>query len=134
MDINAPASVGPCDSIPVVLKINNTGLMDSDVVVQVFLAQDIPFPSPTTRLVTFSREFIPIGFTATITLPPITPAFRSRVIDENGSDMYTLPGKRFNEPGSLKLRVCLGEHNCAYSGGRSFTVTQTGLSTDLSTC
>jgi hypothetical protein len=31
----APAFVGPCDAIPVAVTVNNTGAMDSDVVVQV---------------------------------------------------------------------------------------------------
>jgi beta-glucosidase len=33
--VAAPASVGPCDPIPVSVNISNTGAMDSDVVVQV---------------------------------------------------------------------------------------------------
>ena len=72
-----------------------------------------------------------------VTLPPIAPAYRSYVVESGaGEDMYVLTGKRFNEPGAILVRICLGEHDCARVGGATpaFTITQTGVSTDLSTC
>ena len=133
----APASVGPCDDIPVSLTITNTGGVISDVVVAVYLAQaGTTVPSPTTRLVAFARvPQLAAGAHTTVTLPPITPAARSVIHPEGGNatDIYSLPGKRWNEAGSLALRVSLGGHGEDRVGGLPFTVTQTA-DQDLWTC
>jgi hypothetical protein len=56
------------------------------------------------------------------------------VIHDTGSDVYSLTGKRWNEAGTLSLRVSLGGHGEAVAGGvAAFTVVQTG-SQDLLTC
>jgi beta-glucosidase len=136
VSVAAAATAAPCDAIPLSVTLANTGAMDSEVVVQVFLAQpSLAGPAPRTRLATFARAFVRAGGRATVALPPVAPSFRARVTnDASGEDIYTLPGKRFADPGQLRFRVCLGEHNCHLQGGYAFNVTQAGPSTDLSTC
>ena len=133
--VSAPPAANPCDAIPLSVTIANTGSMDSEVVVQVFLAQpSLAGPAPRTRLVSFARVYIAASGKAVIDLPSVQPSFRARVVDSTGEDIYTLPGKRFADPGALLFRVCLGEHNCHLEGGFGFNVSQAGPSKDLSTC
>ena len=102
------------------------------------MSQNHTQPSPRTRLVSFTRVGgVAPGGEVVVTLPPIPPAFRAYVVESGtGEDMYLLPGKRFNEPGDITVRICLGEHDCANGGGATppFIITQTGVATDLSTC
>ena len=134
--VDSPATATPCGAIPLTVTVRNTGAVDSEVVLQVFLSQpSLAGPGPRTRLVTFGRTFVAAGQSVALPLPPIAPAFRARVTnDATGEDMFTLPGKRYADPGDLLLRVCLGEKNCHLQGGTPVTVTQSGPSTDLSTC
>ena len=129
----APTSVGPCDDVPVTVTVRNTGSVASDVVVTLFLAQDVSVPAPLTRLVSFSRvRNVAPGAAVDVTLPPVRPNARS-VIHDDGGDVYTIAGKRWNEVGALRFRVVLGEHGGDRAGGLAFTVAQTGAQ-DISTC
>jgi beta-glucosidase len=133
---SAPASVRACDSLLLSVLVSNTGAMDSDVVVQVFLAQaGLSVPAPATRLAAFSRVFIAKGQQLRVTLPPIEPTGRSVIHADGGNatNVYSLAGKRWNEAGVLQLRVVLGEHGGDRAGGLAFNVTQVG-SQDLLTC
>ncbi len=103
---------------------------------QVFLSQaGLSVPAPAQRLATFTRVPIAAGQSVVVTLPPIPPVYRS-VIHETGgnaSDVYSLAGKRWNEAGNLLLRISLGGHGEATTGGLPFTVAQTA-SQDVETC
>lgn len=69
-----------------------------------------------------------------MTLPPVPPSARA-VVHESPSDpdIFSLPGKRWAEAGTLRFRVVLGEHGGDSAGGVAFAVAQTA-SQDLSTC
>ena len=128
----APASIGPCDPLPLSVTLHNTGPVDSGCVVQVYLSQTgLSVPAPITRLVTFSKVFVPAGQSLVVTLPPISPEYRA-AIHETG-DIFAVSGKRWAEAGVLNLRVVTGEHNGNRAGGLGVTVTQTSTQ-DLSTC
>jgi beta-glucosidase-like glycosyl hydrolase len=131
----APSTVRPCDDIPLSVTIDNTGSVDSDIVVQVFLATPgVSVPAPISRLVSFLRVFVPAGGSLLVTLPPVSP-FARAVVHDDGSNIYDVTGKRWGEPGPLLLRVCLGEHDCARAGGVAWgPIAQSGPAQDLSTC
>jgi len=129
-----PASVAACAALPLAVLVTNTGAVDSDVVVAVFLSQaNLTVPAPTTRLVAFARQFVPSGESALVTLPDVSPAARSVVHDDASGDIFSLPGKRWNEQGAMQLRVSLGAHNGHAEGGLTFVVQQSDTR-DLSTC
>ena len=128
-----PASVSPCAPLPLSVLVTNTGAVDSDVVVAVFLSQQASVPSPAARLVTFARVFVAAGDSTLVTLPDVAPSARAVVHDDGTGDIFALPGKRWNEAGALQLRVSLGAHNGHAEGGLAFTVQQTATQ-DLSTC
>jgi beta-glucosidase-like glycosyl hydrolase len=128
-----PTQVGPCADMPVSVDVTNSGNYDSDVVVNVFMSQaGASVPSPTTRLVSFTRVFIPAGSTKTVQLPPVT-AVRRSVVHDDGGDMFDVTGKRWNEAGTLNFHFSTGAHNSHLNGDLSFAVKQTGTQ-DISTC
>ena len=130
----APATVEACAPLSLAVLVTNTGAVDSDVVVAAFLSQaNVTVPAPTQRLVAFARQFIPAGQSALVSLPDVAPAARSVVHDDGYGDIFALPGKRWNEAGTLALRISLGAHNGHAEGGLTFTVQQTDTR-DLSTC
>ena len=129
-----PATVAACAPLPLAVLVTNTGSVDSDVVVAAFLAQaNLTVPAPAQRLVAFARQFIPAGQSALVTLPDVAPAARAVVHDDGSGDIFSLPGKRWNEAGTLALRISLGEHNGHAEGGLTFSVAQANTQ-DLSTC
>jgi len=129
----APSTAGPCDDIPVSVTVTNTGGMDSDVVVTLFVSQTgLAVPAPAQRLVGFTRTFIPAGQAVSVSIGPVTAKSRSVIVDADG-DIFQLAGKRWNEAGVLQFRVSLGGHGEASQGGLPFNVTQTA-SQDLFTC
>ena len=129
----APSAVSPCEPIPVSVLISNTGKMDSDVVVQLFVSQSgLSVPAPATRLVSFARVHIAAGGQLRVALPPVAPEFRA-VVHEDGGDVYSYAGKRWGEAGTLNFRVALGEHGGDRAGGVPFSVTVKSTQ-DLSTC
>jgi beta-glucosidase-like glycosyl hydrolase len=134
--VAGPAAVGPCDDVHLSAKVTNTGAVDSDVVVAVFLAQpDVTVPAPVTRLATFARVHVAAGQTVAVSLPPVSPATRAviRADGGNATDVYSAEGKRWNEAGRLAFRVTLGEHNGDRAGGVAWNVQQTA-SRDIFTC
>jgi beta-glucosidase-like glycosyl hydrolase len=131
-----PNTVQPCDDIPLSVTVQNTGKMDSDIVVQVFLGNQVSvWPNPTTRLVTFTRTFIRAGDSSVVVLPAITPASRSIIHETGGNstDIFSSLGKRWNEAGTLQFRIVTGEHNGDRTGGLPVTITQSS-SRDIDTC
>ena len=129
----AAPTAGPCDDITLAVAVTNTGSVDSDVVVAVFLDQpDVTVPAPASRLATFARVFVPAGATRNAPLPPVDAAARA-VIHDDGGDVYAVAGKRWNEAGRLQFRVTLGEHGADRAGGTAVLVTQSA-SRDISTC
>ena len=129
-----PSTISACAPLPLAVLVTNTGGVDSDVVVAAFLSQaNLTVPAPATRLVSFARQFVPAGQSALVTLPDVSAAARSVVHDNGSGDIFSLPGKRWNEAGTLALRVSLGEHNGHAAGGLVFEVAQTDTR-DLSTC
>jgi len=133
----APAAVGPCDPLPLSVTVANTGAVASDVVLQAFLAQpDAATPGPVTRLVAFARVAgLAPGERRAVALPPIPAAGRSLVHEAggDGSDIFAVAGKRWNEAGRLQLRIVTGQHGGDRAGGLAVTVTQSA-SQDLATC
>jgi len=132
----APATVGPCAPLSISVEVKNTGAVDSDVVVQVFLAQaGTSGPSPATRLVTFARVSLKAGASKKVSLPAILPVARA-IIHPDGGDadnIFSVSGKRWAEAGKLALRVVTGEHNGDREGGLAIDVQQTS-SQDIDTC
>ena len=132
-NVAAPSSVGPCDDIDISVTIKNTGAVESDIVVTLFLAQDVSVPAPTTRLASFARSCaVAPGASVVVKLPSVRPAIRS-VVHDDGSSVYDIAGKRWAEEGALRFRITLGEHGGDREGGLAFQVTQTGTQ-DISTC
>ena len=129
-----PATVTPCSHLTGSVVVKNTGAVDSDVVVAIFLSQaGVSVPSPMTRLVSFRRIFIAAGARLTVDMPPIGPTSRAVVHNDDAPDIFAYAGKRFNEAGTLNFRVSLGAHNGHAEGGLVFSVTQTATQ-DLNTC
>jgi len=132
--VDAPAAADACAAIPVNVTVANTGAVDSDVVITLFLAQaGVSVPAPTTRLASFARAFVPAGGRATVALPPVPPAARAVVHDDGAGDPFDVVGKRWGEAGTLAFRVTLGEHGGDRAGGTPFSVT-VPTTRELSTC
>jgi hypothetical protein len=132
-----PASVGPCDPLPLAVMVQNTGAVASDVVVQAFLAQPgASGPAPATRLVAFARATaVAPGEARRVELPPVAPAARAVIHEQGGnaSDIYSVAGKRWAEGGALKIRFVTGQHGGDRAGGLAADVEQTA-SQDIATC
>ena len=132
----APATVGPCAPLSISVQVKNTGTFDSDVVVQVFLAQaGTSRPSPATRLVTFARVSLKAGASKKVVLPPVLPVARAIIHPDGGNatNIFSVGGKRWAEAGKLALRVVTGEHNGDRVGGLAIDVEQTSTQ-DIDTC
>jgi beta-glucosidase-like glycosyl hydrolase len=129
-----PTSVGPCDDINVTVTVTNTGSVDSDIVVALFLAQpDVTVPTPLTRLVSFIRVHIAAKNSLPVTLPAIPKEARFVVHDDGTSSVYDIAQKRWNEQGRLNFHVSLGEYGSDMSGSSPFTVQQSS-SQNIDTC
>jgi hypothetical protein len=129
-----PTSVGPCDDINVTVTVTNTGSVDSDIVVALFLAQpDVTVPTPLTRLVSFIRVHIAAKNSLPVTLPAVPKEARFVVHDDGTSSVYDIAQKRWNEQGRLNFHVSLGEYGSDMSGSSPFTVQQSS-SQNIDTC
>lgn len=86
-------TVAPCSSLNVTVTVTNTGSMDGDEVVQVYLAYPSGAPwsliTPMLSLRQFTRVTLPAGVATTVTLPLDNDAFS--VVDEQGFRQL-LPG------------------------------------------
>ena len=132
----APATITACDPLVLGVTVRNTGMVASDVVLQVFLSQaGTSVPSPMSRLVTFARVHVDAGGAVPVTFPPVPPAYRAVIREAGGdaNDMFSVRGKRWTEAGTLELRVVTGQHNGHAEGGLSISVTQNG-SSDVADC
>jgi beta-glucosidase len=129
-----PSSVGPCDDITVTVTISNTGTIDSDIVVALFLSQpDVTVPAPISRLASFIRVHISVQNSLSVTLPAIPKEARFVVHEDGVSSVYAIAGKRWNEQGRLNFHISLGEYGSDRIGSIPFTVNQTS-SQDIGTC
>ena len=116
------------------VTVSNTGNVDSDIVVALFLAQpDVTVPGPISRLASFTRVHIASQNSLTVSLPAIPKEARFVVHDDGTSSVYDIAGKRWNEQGRLNFHVSLGEFGSDKIGSSSFTVTQTS-SQNIDTC
>jgi beta-glucosidase len=101
------STVGPCDSVALTVDIKNTGKVDGDEVVQVYVkTPGASVPAPRVRLSDFERVHIPAGETAIVTLT-ITPKYHYVVFD-SGKDNYWTPTMKV-EAGPFEIYIGGGQ-------------------------
>ena len=134
--VDAPTNVSACEHLNISVTIANVGDVESDIVVTVFLLQqDVGFPNPISRLVTFSRlPAVEAGGERALRLPPITAAYRSIVKDEGAGSIYDVKGKRFGITARQALFCCVARRAQRASGRRYPFSVQQSSTQDLSTC
>jgi beta-glucosidase len=91
--VNGSTSFKPCDSIAISVDVMNTGAVDSDEVVQLYIKQpEATVPVPQVRLAAFTRVYIPAGQKKTVNLL-VSPSSHAVVLadggDATGEDIYT---------------------------------------------
>jgi len=126
--------VSACDIIDLEVDVKNTGMIDSDEVVQVYLQQpDATVPAPHVRLGAFERVHVAVGETVTVKLS-IPPETHAVVLngDVSGNEIYTAGDSQVVQAERLQLFAGGGqpEH---FSGGLSAAV-QIVDSAPLVTC
>lgn len=123
------ATVGVCDTINVSVDVTNTGKIDSDEVVQVYVQQPhASVPVPRIRLAAFERVHIRAGATVTVTLA-VTPDTHTIVTSDTDVYMDT----RSVEPGEVLVSVGGGQPDYT-SGAQRMTVAFAGATTPLAKC
>ena len=91
--VNKSTSFKPCDSIAISVDVVNTGTVDSDEIVQLYIKQpEATVPVPQVRLAAFSRVHIPAGQKQTVILL-VSPSSHAIVQadggDATGEDIYS---------------------------------------------
>jgi beta-glucosidase len=82
-------SIGHCDTVYATVTVTNTGGVDGDEVVQVYVKTTSDTVAPRVRLADFVRVHIAKGASATVTLE-ITPKYHSVVKDDpSGKNFWT---------------------------------------------
>ena len=127
------ASYKPCDAIGVTVTVRNTGAVDSDEVVQVYVATPkATVPSPQIRLAAFTRVHIEAGSTATVSLS-VAPRRHAVVHDGDvrGTAIYAASANQFVETGPLEIYVGGGQPKF-YAGNQKLVATIDGTAALLS--
>jgi len=92
----ASENLGKNDDIEISLTVSNTGTMDGQEVVEVYLKHlDTPLAIRNGYLAAFEKIAIPAGGNADVTIK--IPPYLQTVVDENG--------KRFRPPGRLQIKI-----------------------------
>lgn len=118
-------TVGPCDSFKVTVTVRNTGSMDGDEVVQVYVKQpEATVPVPRVRLAAFARVNIKAGEAVTVDLN-VAPNTHTVVLGgDSFQDIYNASRNIVVEKGTLQVSVGGGQPGY-YSGSLSTTVAVT---------
>jgi beta-glucosidase len=131
------ASYSACDKISVQVQVTNTGSMDSDEVVQLYVdTPDATVPKPRVRLADFQRVHIPAGKSVTVKLTAL-PATRAVYNDPSGGDpsgfdVYTGSKNQVIQRGALTFFVGGGQP-AFFKGGLTANAT-IGTNATLLSC
>ena len=116
--VNA-TKVKPCEGIGVTVNVSNTGKMDSDEVVQLYVTMPrATVPAPLVRLAAFERVHVKAGETVAVSLV-IAPEAHTVVLEDPapGSDfVFTNSASVMVEEGELRIFVGGGQPGFAQSG------------------
>ena len=83
-------TIGPCETLAVEVDVTNSGSLDSDEVVQLYVKQrNAAGPVPRVRLADFARVHIPSGLTRTVSLV-VAPRHHYRVVDQYRALIFCL--------------------------------------------
>ena len=104
------ATYQPCEPILVTVTVKNTGTVDSDEVVQIYVKQPgASVPAPRVRLAAFARVHVPKATSKTVTLA-VKPAAHTVVTsDEGGEAIYVASADVKIEKGEIELHVGGGQ-------------------------
>eukprot|EP00039_Didymoeca_costata_P007118 m.96434 g.96434 ORF g.96434 m.96434 type:complete len:835 (+) comp13547_c1_seq2:207-2711(+) len=99
--------LSPCDTLHVTVSVTNTGQVDSDEVVQVYIkTPETTVPAPRIRMADFTRVFVEKGSTKQVRLA-VTPKY-FYVVKENGKSDFWDPSLMV-EKGTLQIFVGGGQ-------------------------
>eukprot|EP01094_Clydonella_sp_ATCC50884_P013034 TRINITY_DN2330_c2_g1_i5.p1 TRINITY_DN2330_c2_g1~~TRINITY_DN2330_c2_g1_i5.p1 ORF type:complete len:654 (+),score=198.47 TRINITY_DN2330_c2_g1_i5:97-1962(+) len=126
----ASSTVGPCDVISLNVTVANTGLVDSDEVVQVYVQQvSSQLPAPNVRLAAFERVHVRAGEKRVVALQ-VLPSYRCVIVPSPDGSIYD--AQHVVEAGQIELSVGGGQPG-HYQGALSASVSVTA-SSPLSEC
>jgi beta-glucosidase len=124
------STIQPCGAIGLTVTVANTGTVDSDEVVQVYIkTPDAPVPAPRVRLVAFERVFVPAKSAVTVNLVVTPDAYA--FVTPNPADIYK--DTRTVGPGSISLYVGGGQPDY-YADTLAANVKITGATVPLAQC
>ena len=123
----------PCEPIMVTVTVKNTGTVDSDEVVQVYVKQpEASVPAPRVRLAAFTRVHVPKGSSKTVTLAVKPDAHTVVTSDGGGEEIYVASADVKIEKGDIELYVGGGQPD--YSSNAVSTKATVAAAAPLSTC
>ena len=132
-DLKVSYTTHPCDPIGVTVTVKNTGTVDSDEVVQVYIKQPhASVPVPQVRLAAFKRVHVPKAGSLTVTLSVMPDAHAVVTSDEGGEAIYFASKDQKVEKGQIMLHVGGGQPDY-YEGSLSIAAV-VGAEAALSTC
>ena len=123
----------PCEPITVTVTVKNTGKVDSDEVVQIYIKQpEASVPVPRVRLGAFTRVHLPEGSSKDVTLV-VKPESHSVVTSDGGGEsIYVASADVKIEKGDIELHVGGGQPD--YYAGAVSTKATVAAAAPLSSC
>lgn len=114
--------IGGCDTLKLSVDVTNTGTLDGEEVVQVYVkTSSSAVPTPRIRLADFERVAIRVGETVSVALE-VTPKYHC-VIEDNGKDGFWAP----------KIRVDAGTVEVYVGGGQPDVVDVLSANVEVTT-
>lgn len=98
--------IDACASFQVNVTVENSGPMDGDEVVQLYVSHTSQYPVPQLRLAAFERVHVKVSQTRQVTLT-VTPEWHSVIYEQESPDIYT--PVRMVEQGSFTVYVGGGQ-------------------------